>query len=197
LKEQHLRTARVGFSGLLESRLRNDVILVAVRQEGGAWFTESPQGPLPAGGAPALDHRDIDRMNDRLEELSVQNELLRLEQDWQAEQEQYLVRGRYGYRARPSAGTAIFVGVFAVIAGLIWMGFTMSMMRMGPAGPGGPGVFFPLFGLVFIAFGVGSAVWQYNRAMAFQRAEEAYQRRRRALLDRIDNPFRRDVRDGP
>src|SRR5262245_58474901 len=79
---------------------------LAVRQEGGAWFTESPQGPIGAGAGSTPDSRELERMNDRLEELSVQNELLRLEQEWRTEQEQYMVTGRYGTRSRPSMAAA-------------------------------------------------------------------------------------------
>ena len=81
-------------------------------------------------------------------------------------------------------GLPSFVGELALFFGL--GGFALLEQ---------PPVFFPLFGLLFIAFGVGGAIWQFNRAQAYQRAEENYKRRRRALLDRLGNPFRRDNPD--
>jgi hypothetical protein len=167
---------------------------LAVRQEGGAWFTESPQGPIGAGGS-TLDNRDVERMNDRLEELSVQNELLRLDQEWQMEQERHMMTSKYGARYRPNAAGAVVMGVVAVVGGLIWMVFTGSMIANSPSGMGGPPTFLPLFGLLFIAFGVGAAIWQFSKAQAYKEAEETYKRRRRALLDRLGNPFRRDTPD--
>jgi hypothetical protein len=169
---------------------------LAVRQEGGAWFTESPQGPPGAGAAP--DSRELERVNDRLHELTVRNELLRLDQEWRTEQERYVGPGRAGPRPAPSLrGTAVGV-VIVVVVGLTCVAFMTWPTIFSSGGPsGGPPAFFPLFGLLFILFVVAGAVTNHRKAKAFQRAAEEYQRRRRELLDRLgpDAPLRADPQE--
>jgi hypothetical protein len=145
-----------------------------------ATYTEAVPTPrAERGDAPPPD-RDWRDMTDRLDELAYQNELMRLDREWEMERERYMVYGRYGYRYVPNAAWSVVGGVLAVGFGLFW-----TVMAFGFAGgAGGPGLFFPLFGLVFIAVGIGASIYNFSKAQQYQRAYQDYLDRRRALEDR-------------
>ena len=47
---------------------------------------------------------------------------------------------------------------------------------------------FPLFGVVFILFGIGIAIHQYNKAGEFRAAKRRYQRARRTAVQGKGDP---------
>jgi hypothetical protein len=139
---------------------------LSVQRSGGVSYTETTSGP-------AL--RD---MADRLDEISRQNELARIDREWQIEREQYTRYGRYGYRYRPTVGMSIATAVIALVGGGVWTLFTLSFVP--PVG--GFGYLFPLFGVFFMAVGVGTAIYNYNLAQRYEQAYADYQQRRQRLL---------------
>src|SRR5262245_2883954 len=70
-----------------------------------------------------------------LEQIRLQNEVARLDREWDLERERYMVAGRYGNRYVPSQGMSVLGGVVVVGFGIVWTGMAASM--------GAPG-FFPL-----------------------------------------------------
>jgi hypothetical protein len=164
---QYLTCARCGAS-------------LVVRNEGGAWFTESPPAP---GRATLDDALPMRQMAGRLEELERESAIARLDREWEIERESYTISGRYGGRYTPSIATAIITGVVAVIGGGLWTAFTFSMTSSGPFADSGPGAIFPFFGILFILVGLGISIYQFSRASQYQQALERYQRRRRQMLD--------------
>jgi hypothetical protein len=102
-----------------------------------------------------------------------------------------MLTGRYGYRSMPSTATAALTAIVALVGGGLWTIFAFSLVSSGPFGGSGPGMIFPCFGVFFILFGLGVALYQFSRAQQYQQAFERYQRRRRELLDggpRRDGP---------
>ncbi len=134
---------------------------LTVKRSGGVSYTEASSGPV------------LREMADRLDELTCQNELARIDREWDIEQQTYLRTGRYGQRYRPTVGMSIFTGVVAVIGGGIWTLFTLSIT----SGMGGFGVVFPIFGVFFVAMGVGMAIYNYNLATRYEQGYQAYQER--------------------
>jgi uncharacterized membrane protein len=122
-------------------------------------------------------------MSDRLEQLEYQNELARIDREWEMERERYLVTSRYGRRYVPSAAAAVVVGVLAVGFGIFWT--VMAFGMAGNFGGGGFEAIFPLFGLLFIAVGAGVSIYQFTKAQQYQSAYTEYQRRRADALDRM------------
>src|ERR671923_326531 len=57
----------------------------------------------PAGTGPA----DEGVMREQLDELRLQNEVARLDREWELERERYMVAGRYGYRYVPTRGMSV------------------------------------------------------------------------------------------
>jgi hypothetical protein len=139
---------------------------LSVLRSGGVSYTEASSGP-------AL--RD---MADRLDEITRQNELARIDREWQIERDQYMRYGRYGSRYRPTVGMSIITGVIGLVGGGLWTLFTLSIVPQ----VGGFGLLFPLFGVFFMAVGVGTAIYNYNLAQRYDEAYAAYQQRRQRLL---------------
>jgi hypothetical protein len=133
---------------------------------------ERAEGGEPAAGA----------VQEQLEHLRQQNELLQLDQDWERERERYMVTGRYGRRYLPSKGMSVLGGVMITGFGILWTIFAASFPTMDHA----PGVFglFPLFGVLFVLFGIGVSVYSYNKAGEYERALARYHQRRREIQGR-------------
>lgn len=110
-----------------------------------------------------------------LRRIEAQNEVERLDREWEMERETYMVTGRYGSRSLPSEGGSIFGGVFVALFGGLW--------TMGAANAGAP-TFFWLFGVFFVLMGVGSSIVSFNKAGAYREAHERYKRRRAELMSR-------------
>jgi hypothetical protein len=130
-------------------------------------------------GQPAPD------VQDQLAEITRHQEVERIDREWEQERERYLVTGSQGgsyvngrhvggYPVRyiPTRTNSVVSGVLAAGFGLIWMIFTASI---------GGGAF-ALFGLIFIAFGVGWSMYAYSRAEQYEQAEQRYRERRRRAL---------------
>jgi len=108
-----------------------------------------------------------------LEDIRHQNEVARLDREWELEREQYMVTGRYGSRHLPSEGGSILGAVLLGGFGIFW---TIT------AASGGAPVFFVLFGVVFIAMAVGMGISGATKAAGYREARKKYQQRRARLL---------------
>jgi hypothetical protein len=155
---------------------------LAIQRSGGVSYTEASSGS-------AL--RD---MADRLDEITRQNELARIDREWEIEREQYMRFGRSGARHRPTVAMSVATGVIGVLGGAIWTLFALSIMP--PLGAFG--YIFPLFGVLFMAMGAGTAIYNYNLAQRYEQGYEAYQRRRQRLLhDGPPSLTHNDYHDSP
>lgn len=136
---------------------------LAVKQSDGAYYTELLE---------TLDQRTKDIAED-IEALRVQNQILQLDNEWTQDRDTYMSTDQRGRRSVPSKAGAIMMGVFMPVVGVIWMVFTVGM--------GAPG-FFPCFGIIFIAAGIGSAIWMFTRAQRYEDAHDDYMTRRSKLM---------------
>ncbi len=76
------------------------------------------RAPEPRGADPEV--RDLAR---RLDDLELENALLRLDRDWDEERDQYMVRRRFGGRAVPTAeGARVGLIVSLAIGGVLLLG---------------------------------------------------------------------------
>src|SRR5437868_159166 len=99
----------------------------------------------------AVPRPEDDTLRDHLAELKRENEVARLDREWQIERERYQMTGRSGYRYTPSKASSVFMGLAIVGFGIIW---TMTAFTMAHGFPDGPAALFPLAGVLFILFGV-------------------------------------------
>lgn len=123
-------------------------------------------------GASPEQHDDRDAIH-------FEHELARLDREWMMERETYMVTGRYGTRSLPSQGGSMVAAALIGSFGLFW---TISAASMGA-----PGVV-PLFGVLFILFGVVTSVHSFLKAGAYKQAEQEYQRRRAQVLAQHPSP---------
>jgi hypothetical protein len=112
---------------------------------------------------------------DHLEQIRWQNELEQLDREWEMERRNYLVSDKYGRTSIPTEGGSLAGALVIGGFGLAW--------SIGAASIGAPGIF-PLFGILFIVFGVWSCIVSFGKAGDHQEALARYQKRRAELLAR-------------
>ncbi len=123
------------------------------------------------------------KLGEQLAEVRYQNELERIDREWEMEKEQYTVAGQNGRREVPTAGAGIAAGVVIGVFGAFWTAMAVAITSGAPnVGPFALAkVFFPLFGVVFTAGGIWMGVHVYRKADAYNKAYAAYQQRRAAV----------------
>ncbi|MFO1065133.1 MAG: SHOCT domain-containing protein [Pirellulales bacterium] len=126
-----------------------------------------------------LDWPNDMSMSGQLEELKQQNAVAQLDREWELERENYMVRGKHGHRYLPSRAGSVIGGIFLGGFGCAWLAIADSMAKAG-----GLFAIFPLFGILFILFGVGMSAVSFVKAGKYEEAQERYQQRRRELLSR-------------
>ena len=109
------------------------------------------------------------------------DEVEKLDRDWDAERQRYMITTKYGRRYVPSTGAAVVVGLFSVSLGLIWMMTTLALAQ----NFGALGGVLPLFGLVYVVGGLAISFYQFRKAERYKRAYCAYQQRRSAAEDEM------------
>jgi hypothetical protein len=129
-------------------------------------------------GSPPAPH-----IGEQLNNVHYDNELARIDREWEMERQQYLVRTRYGVRTVPTAGMGIGMAIVAGVFGTLWTIMAIAITGAAPAfGPFAVAkVIFPLFGVFFILFGIGFGVYCYKMAQRYEEAFRAYQVRRQAV----------------
>jgi hypothetical protein len=136
---------------------------LAIKRTATSIFTESA-GDEPAG-----------RLADQLNELALQNELNRIDLEWQNEREAFLIGNPFGAKNVPRKDGARLGIVFAVVVGIGFIIFTASLPRARAIGA-------PIWaGGIVLLVGLGSAIQAYSKAAAYERAEAQYRRRREAV----------------
>ncbi len=122
-----------------------------------------------------LDRR-TDQIAEQVSHLAQESELARLDRQWEAERESYMITDKHGHRHLPTAGPTGVVGVAVAIAfAVLWTVMAGSM---------GAPFFFPLFGVLFIVFILAAAYQGFSKARQYEGALRRYQRHRNAILDR-------------
>lgn len=121
--------------------------------------------------------RTTTQLASNLKVIELQNEIERLDREWDRDREGMLVRGKHGSVSEPSAAGSLIGGVIAVVFGIFWVGVAASS--------GAPGLF-PLFGLVFIGVAIFSIISGTSKADRFRRTRGSYETRRAELLARLE-----------
>jgi hypothetical protein len=112
-------------------------------------------------------------LQEHLQHVEFQQELERIDREWDIERRQYVVTGRYGGEHVPSEGSSMIGALVIGGFGLAW--------TIGAASMGAPAIF-PVFGVVFILLGVGNCISAFGKAGEYQQAYKLYQQRRQQLL---------------
>ena len=127
---------------------------------------------------------DVHDMAEDLETIRLQNELERIDREWDMEREGYMIHTKHGKVSPESGGGAgaIIGGIIAIVFGIFWISMTSKM--------GAPGIF-PLFGLVFIGIAVVSIASGASKSQTYSSAKQKYQARRRVAERDLQDRYRR------
>ena len=139
---------------------------LAVRRTESAAYTEVLE---------RLDQR-AELMAGDIEAIRLQNELERVDREWQMEREQWMVRNKDGSVGSPSA-TGPFVAVVITLFGLVTV---LSMDGVGTSVP------IPVIILVFFGLAVAGFVAAVSRSQSHGAAEAAYRQRREELVRQLE-----------
>ncbi len=119
--------------------------------------------------------QNTERMAGNLQVIELQNDLERLDREWELERGNYMFRGKSGklYPPTRQKGGVIFVVLFAV-------GWMILTAQIGAPMP------FPLFGLFFIGVVIHGTVKAGKRADEYEFADRKFQLRRGDLIRQIE-----------
>ena len=137
-----------------------------VHRSGGAIYTEVLE---------ALQKRTAEIADD-VEVLKLQNELERIDREWQADREKCVFHGENGSVIEPSAGCGTIV--FVIVIGFAIF-FTITA-----------GCLFPpmaFFGLAFIGIAIFGLFSNLKKSNEFNEKKQAYEQRRAEALQEIRN----------
>jgi hypothetical protein len=147
-----------------------------------AEFAQAKAKVLAGSAAPAPEQA-APQLAEELAEIRYQNELARIDREWEAEKQKYAITDRYGRRYPPTAGAGIGMAFVVGIFGVFWTIMAIAITSSAP--DEGPFVIakvvFPLFGVVFTVGAIATGISAKNRAQAYEKALAAYQARRRAV----------------
>ena len=100
----------------------------------------APKARLLAADSPASAPSQDAGLQRDVRRLGIQNQILQLDQDWQAERETLMVRGRYGSRYTPTRSSSLRLAAVVGMASLFllvfpaFVPFTGSTVPFGVAG---------------------------------------------------------------
>jgi hypothetical protein len=141
-----------------------------VRREGGAAFTSVKE-------AVERLERQAEQMAGDLAVIRVEQEIERLDRDWEREREGLMVEDKEGGRYVPEEGRARAVIVLSVVLGLV---FAVAVPLLLPGGE-----FMAIFGVLIGLAGVAAGLSHRARAEKYRRAEGAYEATREELENEL------------
>ncbi len=140
--------------------------------------------------AKALILNQTGLQSDDLKKLNRESELARLDREWQLEQQKFMVTGRYGIQRIPSIG-GVIGAVLTSVFGIIWTFAALSMFSgfaastfTGTSQPFPFNIFrfiFPTVGIGLTIFFLWSAMDEYKKLTAFEKAQLQYQQKRLSM----------------
>ena len=126
--------------------------------------------------------RNTAQMADNLKIIELQNDLERLDREWDNQRDGLLVRGKNGHVSEPSAVGSFSTGIIVIVFGVFWIG--MAVSHNAP-------VFFPFFGLAFIGFAIFNMIHGAAKAGVYKNQLGTYEIRRSQLINRLEREKQR------
>jgi len=121
--------------------------------------------------------RTTDRMANNLKVIELQNDLERLDREWESQRRGFMIRTKDGHLSEPSSAGSVVFGIILVGFGIVWITITGNGHM--------PGIF-PLFGFAFIGLACFNLVRGANKASAYQARRSQYHDERQRLISRLD-----------
>ena len=129
-----------------------------------------------------------DSIADNLKVIELQNELERLDREWNRRERDFMVPDKHGNRSLPTGPSAVVGGVFVVVFGIFWTLMASSMTSGMPM----PFSLFPVFGFLIVGAGIVGLVRKTSKAAGHDTEFRAH-RRERAELERRLEAARREA----
>ena len=131
-----------------------------------------------------------ENLAEQVQKLTRQNELERLDRQWEQERQTFTFRDQEGGSHLPAQRFAWIIGSTVAFFGSLWTFLAISITRSAPnVGPFAVAkVVFPLFGIGFIAFGIFLAVMMHRKAKQFDEAQTAYLQHRGRIMEGDETP---------
>jgi DNA-directed RNA polymerase subunit RPC12/RpoP len=117
------------------------------------------------------------QMASNLKVIELQNDLERLDREWDGQKMQYYVRGKNGTYSRPSRMIGVIMAVMMISFGLF---FATTALKHNTS------PIFPIFGFGFVLIAVVSFFSMFNNANGLEQAESSYEANRQALERAIE-----------
>jgi len=117
--------------------------------------------------------RKTDAIADQLAAMQRQNEVERIDREWEKERETYLSTSKSGKKYEPSATLGIIAGSLMGLFGLVWS--TVALSSNSPTG-------FGCFGFMFLVAAIAIGITSVVKARQFEEARQRYRKRRAAAL---------------
>ena len=118
--------------------------------------------------------------NDGFKEVKSQNEISKLDREWEIEREKYMIVGAYGGRVIPDSLSSGLASIGILVFGISWVVLAISFS--GFVGQGWANILPPI-GLVFMVLGLFLSLRAFQKAGQDKAAYERYQRRREEILE--------------
>ncbi|MBK8978479.1 MAG: zinc ribbon domain-containing protein [Planctomycetes bacterium] len=117
-------------------------------------------------------------MAEDLEAIRLQNELERIDREWEQEAAGYRTRDSDGHSQPPATSPVlpVVVGAIAAAFGIAW--------TIGASSMGAPGIF-TAFGVVFVLVAIVSAVHAAGKSTAYRTASARHRQRRERVLRQL------------
>ncbi|HEY8961985.1 MAG TPA: hypothetical protein VIM57_07235 [Luteolibacter sp.] len=125
--------------------------------------------------------RTTERLAGNLRVIELQNDLERMDREWEAISQGMMIRSRDGDVSPPSVTGAVITGVMATGMGLVWMIITISK--------GVP--LFSLMGVAFVGVGIYSLTRGASQASDYRDMQQRHEANRRRMLALIEKERRR------
>lgn len=151
-----------------------------------AEFAQAKAKLLAGETAPANDSV-VEKLGEQLAETRYQNELARIDREWQMEREKYMATAKHGRRYIPTTHMGLATAIFGGIIGAIWtiMAITMTSAmaehRFADNGFEVVRVLMPLIGVAVTIGAIAYGIHLVMKAEAHNKAFAAYQKRRAAV----------------
>jgi len=126
--------------------------------------------------------RTTERIAGNLRVIELQNDLERMDREWETTRLGMMIREKDGGLSEPSTAASAIGGLIMIIGGV---SFSIASGSMGAP------VFFPVFGLLFVGVGIFNLITGPAKATRFRNLQQNHEMRRSRLIRAIEAERRR------
>jgi DNA-directed RNA polymerase subunit RPC12/RpoP len=133
--------------------------------------------------------RRTEHMAGSLETIRLQNELERLDREWEMSRRQYASPDKHGQLHYPDSPGQAIGAIIGIFIGIAWTFGAVALLSDAPDRGGFPvfKIIFPLFGVGFVVMMIVTLVTGRSKATAYHSAQATYHRQRQLLLQQLSS----------